>query len=330
MGLEREGGMGSRDIRYMVIGAGGTGGAVGSHLANAGCDVTFIARGRHLEAMRSSGLQVIKPGGGFTAHGFRAFTEEEFLGKAKDNDRDILPDVIIICVKGYSIDGIIPFIREAASHGALVIPILNLFGTGRYMQEQLPGIVVTDGCIYVASEIKSPGVIFMNGAILRVVFGLRREDADRRPEYEELFSRIHDDMTAAGIDCIVSDNIERDALRKFSYVSPQGACGLYYGIPAGPMQHPGEERNCFAGLVHEVQLLAEAMGIDFGEDIVETNLRILDNLEPDMTTSLQRDIEAGKSSEIDGLIFEVTELADEYGIRLPVYEKIVDKLRSEE
>ena len=254
--------------------------------------------------------------------------EEGFLEEAKDKGSDIMPDVIIVCVKGYSVDSIIPFVREAASNGAVVIPILNLFGTGRYMQGQLPGIMVTDGCIYVASEIRSPGVILMNGEILRVVFGLRREDAGKRPEYEELFSRIHDDMTAAGIDCIVSDNIERDALRKFSYVSPQGACGLYYGIATGPMQHPGEERDCFAGLVHEVQLLAEAMGIDFGEDIVETNLRILDGLEPDMTTSLQRDIAAGKSSEIDGLIFEVLRLADEYGIRLPVYEKVIDKLRN--
>lgn len=311
----------------MVIGAGGTGGAVGSHLAKAGCDVTFIARGRHLEAMRSEGLHVIKPSGGFTVSSFRAFSEDEFLEEAKDKGGSVHPDVMIVCVKGYSVDSIIPFIRQAASSDTIVIPILNLFGTGRYMQEQLPGIMVTDGCIYVASEIRSPGVILMNGEILRVVFGLRRGDSDKSAEYEELFCRIHDDMTAAGIDCIVSDNIERDALRKFSYVSPQGACGLYYGIACGPMQHPGEERDLFAGLVHEVQLLAEAMGIDFGEDIVPVSLRILDGLAPDMTTSLQRDIAAGKPSEIDGLIYEVLRLAEEYGIRLPLYEKVVDKLR---
>ena len=321
--------MGDRDIKYMIIGAGGTGGAVGSHMANAGCNVTFIARGSHLEAMKSDGLQVIKPDGGFSVHDFRAFSEEEFLGAAKEkgNGCSVMPDVIFVCVKGYSIDGIIPFVRQAASSGAVVIPILNLFGTGRYMQEQLPGIMVTDGCIYVASEIQSPGVILMNGDILRVVFGLRREDAGKRPEYEELFCRIQEDMTAAGIDCIVSDDIEKDALRKFSYVSPQGACGLYYDIATGPMQRPGKERELFAGLVHEVQLLADAMGIDFGEDIVPTNLMILDGLRPDMTTSLQRDVAAGRSSEIEGLIFEVLRLAEKYGIDLPLYEKVVDKLR---
>ena len=93
------------------------------------------------------------------------------------------------------------------------------------------------------------------------------------------------------------------------------------------MQKPGKERDCFAGLVHEVQLLAEAMGIDFGEDIVQTNLNILDKLEPTMTTSLQRDIAAGRSSEIEGLIFMVVKLADEYGVQLPLYEKIVNELK---
>ena len=317
-------------IRYMVIGAGGTGGAVGSYLARAGFDVTFIARGKHLEAMRTKGLHVIRPQDEFMVSDFMAYTEDGFLEGVGEGDKikqQLLPDVIFVCVKGYSVDDVIPFINKAASGGAVVIPILNLYGTGKRMQEQLPGIMVTDGCIYVASEIKSPGIILMKGEILRVVFGLRKEDADKTEQYMELFTRIHDDLTFAGIDCVVSDNIERDALRKFSYVSPQGACGLYYGAMTGAMQKPGKERDCFAGLVHEVQLLAEAMGIDFGEDIVQTNLNILDKLEPTMTTSLQRDIAAGRSSEIEGLIFMVVKLADEYGVQLPLYEKIVNELK---
>ncbi len=314
----------SRKLRYMVIGAGGTGGAVGSYLARAGMDVTFIVRGRHLEAMRSSGLRVIRPHDEFTVSNFRAFSTDEYLREAGHP----APDVIFVCVKGYSVEDTIPFISKAASAETIVIPILNLYGTGAKMQAGLPGIMVTDGCIYVASEIKSPGVILMNGEILRVVFGLRREDAARSGEFHEIFRRIHADLTAAGIECIVSDNIERDALRKFSYVSPQGACGLYYGVPAGPMQHPGKERDCFAGLVAEIQELANAMGIDFGEEIVSVSLSILDGLSPTMTTSLQRDIAAGRSSEIDGLIYEVVRMAGRYGVSLPLYAEITGALRS--
>lgn len=311
-------------LKYMVIGAGGTGGAAGSYLAHAGLDVTFIARGKHLEAMRSSGLRVIRPHDEFTVGDLRAFSTEEYLQQAADT---AAPDVIFVCVKGYSVEETIPFIREAASADTVVIPILNLYGTGSRMQADLPDNMVTDGCIYVASEIQSPGVILMKGYILRIVFGLRREDAGRSEEFNDLFCRIRNDLTEAGIECIVSDNIERDALRKFSYVSPQGACGLRYGIPAGPMQHPGEERDCFAGLVSEIQLLAGAMGIDFGEDMVAVNLSILDGLSASATTSLQRDIAAGRSSEIDGLIYEVVRMGSRYGVTLPIYEDICEELR---
>ena len=92
------------------------------------------------------------------------------------------------------------------------------------------------------------------------------------------------------------------------------------------MQHPGAERDCFAGLVAEIQLLAEAMGIDFGEDIVAANLSILDDLSPTMTTSLQRDISAGRSSEIDGLIYEVVRMSERHGIDLPMYRRISSEL----
>lgn len=190
------------------------------------------------------------------------------------------------------------------------------------MQEKLPGVLVTDGCIYVASQKKEPGIILMSGMILRVVFGVRKPE-EFRAELEE----IKKDLDESGITGILSDNIRRDALLKFSYVSPQGACGLYYDIPAGPMQHEGKYRDCFAELVHEIDILADAMGIHFNEDIVRRNLDILDDLAPDMTTSMQKDIAAGHESEIDGLIYHVTELAGKYQAILPEYEKIAASLK---
>ncbi len=319
----------NRKLSYMIIGAGGTGGAVGSHMARAGNDVTFIARGRHLDAMRQNGLIVTRPDEEFTVFPVSAYTTEEYLqllDGSEDGDRDLRPDVIFVCVKGYSIEDTIPFIAEATRSDTLVIPILNIFGTGSQMQKSLQGITVTDGCIYVASEIREPGWIWMNGTILRVVFGLRRDQKDLQDQLEPLLERIRDDLCASGIEGILSENIERDAMRKFSYVSPQGAIGLYYGVPVGGVQQPGEIRDCFSGLVREISDLADAMGIGFGEDIVPINLKITEGLTPDMTTSLQRDVAAGKSSEIDGLIYEVVRMGERYGVRLPLYEKIAAEL----
>ncbi len=231
------------------------------------------------------------------------------------------PDVIFVCVKGYSIEDTIPFIKRIANPKTIVIPILNIYGTGAEMQKKLPDILVTDGCIYVASEKKAPGVILMSGLILRVVFGVRKKE-----EYRPELAQIKKDLDESGITGILSDNIQRDALLKFSYVSPQGACGLYYGIPAGPMQKEGKYRDTFAELVHEIDVLAHAMGIDFAQDIVKRNLDILDDLTPDMTTSMQKDIAAGHKSEIDGLIYSVIRMARQYEIDLPAYEKIGEAL----
>ena len=117
---------------------------------------------------------------------------------------------------------------------------------------------------------------------------------------------------------------------KFSYVSPQGACGLYYGVSAGAMQEPGEIRDCFAALVEEICLLSRAMGADLGPGMVDRNLTILDGVEPEMTTSLQRDILRGGPSELEGLILQVPALGKRYGMTLPLYEKIAAALRKKD
>lgn len=190
------------------------------------------------------------------------------------------------------------------------------------MQKQLPGILVTDGCIYVASEKKAPGEILMRGLILRVVFGVR-EPSEYRPELEQ----IKVNLNASGIEGILSDNIRRDAMVKFSYVSPQGAVGLYYNIPAGPIQKPGKYRDAYAGTIREIVDLSHAMGITFEEDLVQRNLDILDSLSPEMTTSMQKDVAAGHASEIDGLIYGVVRLGDQYGVEMPLYHKIAKELK---
>ncbi len=318
---ERIKGLRMNKLKYLIIGAGGTGGAIGSHMAHAGHDVTFIARGRHLAAMRENGLRVSRPDGEFIIDPVSACTAEEFavLGEK--------PDVIFVCVKGYSVKEMIPFIRAAAGPDTVIIPILNIFGTGSQIQKELPGITVTDGCIYVASEIIEPGHILMKGTILRVVFGLRKDQKHIEEKLRPVLERVRDDLCSSRIEGILSDNIERDTLRKFSYVSPQGACGLYYDVPVGAVQQPGEIRDCFAGLIREIADLAEAMGIGFGEDVVSVNLDITAGLAPDMTTSLQRDVTAGKASEIDGLIYEVVRMGEKYGVDTPLYKKISAELQ---
>ncbi|MCR4787701.1 MAG: 2-dehydropantoate 2-reductase [Lachnospiraceae bacterium] len=302
-----------KGLKYLIVGTGGTGGAVGAYMARAGFDVSFIARGGHLKAIKDKGLRVIRPNDEFTVNPVKAYDADSYEEK---------PDVIFVCVKGYSVEGILPLLKRISDENTVIIPILNIFGTGGSLAKHFSGPLVTDGCIYVASQIEAPGCIRMNGDILRVVFGVRKKE-----EYREILKDIENDLKESGIDGILSDNIARDALLKFSYVSPQGACGLFYDVPAGGIQKPGEIRDCFITLIKEIDALADAMDIHFEEDIVSRNLNILDALSEKTTTSLQRDVAAGRDSEIDGLIYEVVRLGNEYGVPVPEYEKIASELK---
>ncbi len=301
-------------MKYLIIGAGGTGGCIGAYMTEAKKDVTLIARGAHLAAMQREGLRMeTTKKGNYTIYPIKAVDMDHYTEK---------PDVIFVCVKGYSLEETVPFIRRVAKPETVVIPILNIYGTGGRLQEKLPQLLVTDGCIYIASEIRKPGCLWQNGDIFRVVFGVRTPQ-----EYRPVLEQVKRDLDDSGIDGVLSENIQRDALQKFSYVSPMAACGQYYGVKCGAMQQPGEVRNTFAALMGEIDRLAQAMGIRFTENIVETNLKILDALTPEASTSMQRDIEAGKASEIDGLIYEVVRLGQRYGVELPGYEKIARELK---
>lgn len=303
--------------KYLIIGAGGTGGCIGAYMTEAKKDVTLIARGAHLKAMQETGLRMeTTKKGNYTVFPVKATDMEHYQEH---------PDVIFVCVKGYSLLETVPFIRRVAKPETVVIPILNIYGTGGRLQKELPDLLVTDGCIYIAAEIKSPGCLWQNGDIFRVVFGVRDP-----LEYREMLSEVKQDLDDSGITGILSDDIRRDALMKFSYVSPAAACGQYYDVPAGPMQRPGKIRDTFAALIEEITILAKAMGIALPADMVQINLDILDSLTPEASTSMQRDVKKGGSSEMDGLIFEVVRMGQRYKVELPTYQKIAQELKRQE
>lgn len=320
-------------MKYIIIGAGGTGGILGFYMTKAGKDVTLIARNAHLEAMKKQGLSVQKMWTNETETiPVSAESMESYEAKGEK------ADVILVCVKKYSLDSCIPFIQNISHKNTIVVPVLNVYGTGAYLQEKLPKVLVTDGCIYVSANIKQAGVLLQHGEILRVFFGVREKEdlkklngqLDGEYKAERLLKKIAQDFKDSGIDGILSDNIKRDALTKFSYVSPIGTAGLYLHAVAGDFQREGEARELFKTLIREIVTLANAMGITFEEDLVERNLKILSNLPKGATTSMQRDVMEGKQSEIDGLVYEVVRMAEKYGAEVPAYRRAAEKFREME
>ena len=303
-------------MKYAIIGAGGTGGCLGFFLKKAGKDVTLIARGKHLEAIRKNGLTIQKLWDeSRETLPVKACTAEEYKE---------IPDVILVCIKGYSMDETVPTIKKIAGKETVVIPILNIYGTGGRLQKKLPELTVTDGCIYVSANIMEPGVILQHGKILRVVFGARKPE-----EETEKMREVAKDMVTDDLEVILSENIRRDAMVKFSYVSPIGAAGLYCNAVAADFQREGEQREMFKALIREIVALSHAMGIEFAEDLVERNLKILAALSPEATTSMQRDVMEEKCSEMDGLVYEVVRMGEEYKVDMPQYKKAAARFREQ-
>lgn len=315
-------------MKFLVVGAGGTGGCIGGYLAKLGEDVTFIARGRHLAAMRENGLRVRSARiGDFQVKPVKACTMAEY---------NEVPDVVFICVKYYSLAEAVDFLKPIVGKDTIVIPILNVYGTGEKIQPELE-CTVTDGCVYIFSMIEEPGVIHQPTPIFRMFFGLREpaeaagdvgagEDSGKcdkaAGQLEERLQAIEQTLNKAGIEAHLTKEIRRDALQKFSFVSPMGAAGLYYDGVAADFMEDGEKRQMFFDLVHEVEAVGQAMGITFDVDLAENAGNILDGLTPDATTSMQRDVAAGGRSEVDGLVHEMVRLGEAYHVDVPNYRRI--------
>mgnify|MGYP000364612850 CR=1 FL=1 len=133
--------------KYLIVGTGGVGGSIAGFLALAGKDVTCIARGKHLEAIREKGLHLRSDLKGNHFLPIQACTAEEYNEKA---------NVIFVCVKGYSLDSIKDLLEKASDKDTLIIPILNVYGTGPRIGQLVPHVTVLDGCIYIVGFVSGP------------------------------------------------------------------------------------------------------------------------------------------------------------------------------
>ena len=299
-------------MNYLIAGTGGVGGSIAAFLALAGKDVTCIARGEHLAAIREHGLQLHSDlKGEHTLH-VPACTAEEYQGKA---------DVIFVCVKGYSIDSITDLIRRAAKPETVVIPILNVYGTGPRIQRLVPGVTVLDGCIYIVGFVSGKGEITQMGKIFRLVYGAHKGTQVSR----ETLEAVQRDLQESGIKAEISEDINRDTFVKWSFISAMAVTGAYYDVPMGEVQKPGEVRDTFTGLSRESAELGRRLGIDLPADLVEYNLKIIDSLDPHSTASMQKDMARGHESEVQGLLFDLIDAAEAHGVDIPTYRMVAQK-----
>ncbi|MDR0893310.1 MAG: ketopantoate reductase family protein [Mediterranea sp.] len=299
-------------MKYLIIGTGGVGGCIAGFLSLAGKEVACIARGAHLQAIQTNGLKLHSDlKGEHTLH-IPATTAEEYKGKA---------DVIFVCVKGYSIGSITELILRASHERTVVIPILNVYGTGPRIQRLVPGVTVLDGCIYIVGFVSGTGEVTQQGKGFRLVYGAHKGTAVSAGTLET----VRDDLQESGIKAVISDDINRDTFVKWSFISAMALTGAYYDVPMGAVQRAGEVRDTFTGLSRESAELGRRLGISIPDDLVDYNLSIIDKIDPVSTASLQKDLARGHESEIQGLLFDLIEAAEAHGVEVPTYRMVAQK-----
>ena len=301
-------------MNYLIIGTGGVGGSIAAFLALAGKDVACIARGEHLAAIHEHGLRLHSDLKGEHTLRIPACTAEDYQDKA---------DVIFVCVKGYSVGSITDLIRKASHSGTVVIPILNVYGTGPRIQRLVPGVTVLDGCIYIVGFVSGKGEVTQMGRIFRLVYGAHR---DTKVSHETL-EAVQRDLEESGIRAELSEDINRDTFVKWSFISAMAVTGAYYDVPMGEVQKPGAVRDTFAGLSRESAELGRRMGIDIPDNLVEYNLKVIDTLDPHSTASMQKDMARGHESEVQGLLFDLIDAAEAHGVDIPTYRMVAQKFR---
>ena len=298
-------------MRIVVMGSGGTGGFFGAKLARAGEDVTFVARGAHLDAIRTHGLRV------------KSAPEGEWVVKAPAVDRldGLAPaDLVLFCVKSFDTESAARAILPVLGPDTGVLSIQN----GVDNEDKLEAIVgagrVLGGVAMVFATIESPGVI-QHTLLGRIQFG--EMDGRESPRARAFLAACE----RAKIPCELSADVLRTLWSKYVYLTAHAGMTALTRCPAGVIRSVPETRQLYRQLLEEMAALARAAGAGQGPDIVDTCLGYLDALGANGYSSLHYDLTHGKRLEIEALHGHAVRLGQRYGIPTPMLFAVYAALR---
>ncbi|HET9984211.1 MAG TPA: 2-dehydropantoate 2-reductase [Longimicrobiales bacterium] len=299
-------------MRFVVLGAGGVGGYYGAMLARAGHDVAFLARGAHLDAIRSDGLRVHSPDGDFVVH------------PAATDDPAALPaaDAVLVTVKSYSLEEAAPAAARLAAGGATVVPLLNgVDAADRLAELGVPREAILGGVTYLSAARTAPGVIERRSPFQRVVVGELGGGSSERAE------RIAGALRDAGVEAAAVPDIDVQLWRKLVFLAPlAAACGLARA-PIGAVRARPLGPLLLERLVGETAAVARARGVALPPGEEARTLEQIRGLPDGMRPSYLLDLEAGGPTELDLLSGAISRIGRELGVPTPVHDTAAAVLR---
>ncbi len=300
-------------MRYAVFGTGGVGGYFGGRLAESGRDVVFIARGAHLDALRRDGLVVSSVSGDFTISPVQCTSSAAEAGPV---------DVVILGVKAWQLAEAAEAISPLIGPGTVVLPLANGVEAAGILSQVLGNEHVLGGLCAIVSMIEAPGKIRHAGIDPVIRFG----ELDNRRSERVL--QIYDDFSACkGLTVEVPENIHTALWQKFVFIAPWSSVGSVTRVSIGVMRETAESRELLLSVLHEAVAVGRAAGVPLPQTIEEDTIAMYDRVASTGTASMQRDVAAGKPSELEAQTGAIIRLGEHYGVATPAARFIYQALR---
>ena len=300
------------DTPVLVVGAGAIGGYFGSLLARAGHPVTMLARGRHLDALRTGTFEIE---GGPDA-GRAAVTAAADIAEASE------APLVLFAVKGYDTEPAAAALAGVLVEDAVVLELQNGVDRAEHLQRHL-GDRVLAGTVFMESRLERPATVrYLSGPRL-IHFG--EPDGSG---VSDRARRIEDQLRSAGIRARLHGDVRPSLWEKFVLVCAANSLTALTGSPFGEVIGSALGRAVVAGLVTETAAVAAACEIDLGVDIVDRSVALLEDLGPGLRSSMLADVERSRPVEVETLNGTVVSLADDLGVPAPMNRVVTLVLRA--
>ena len=299
-------------MKIAMMGSGGVGGFFGGRLAHAGFDVSFIARGAHLAAMREHGLTIEnEPQGNIHVPTVRAVEDPAALGPV---------DLVIVSVKLWDTEAAARAIRPLVGPGTGVLSLQNGVIKDDILRREYGEAAVMGGVAYVATQVSRPGVIRQTGTMQRIVLGEYDGRSSARAEF------LHRALVRAGVDAELSADVRRSIWEKYVFLVGLSGATTTMRSSIGPIRGNPRARAFMLELMREAVAVGRAHGVALGEDFAENRLAFADGLSADMTSSMHHDLERGNRLEVAWLSGGVVQLGAAAGVPTPANRAVCDIL----
>ena len=301
--------------RIGILGLGGVGGYFGGLLAKAYAEsdqieIVFIARGETQKVIAASGLKIVNDDNEITAFPSIVSDDPETIGKL---------DYLICATKTYDIEESLLSLEKCITKNTVILPLYNGVDATERISTLYPDNEVLQGCVYIVSMIASPGVIKKVGDYEKLFFGSRTAPITKLNALQAI-------LKEADIESYLVDDIEETVWEKFIFISALASATSYLNQNIGKIINSNSSRAVYVELLNEITMIAAVKGLNLPNDIIMQTILKLEKTPKDATSSMHRDLLAGRKIELVSLTEFVVNEGIKYEVETPTYQMVLDKL----